>query len=176
MDKHLSDAIDDSGNDPMESSFVSNASSFHPDHALGGTIDAAATSDEEEERIQNPELEHTVTLVGNVKDRTVLIMDDILDRSGSWVAAAETCVKRGLAKKVYCIAIHALLGGNSLEELERCDCIDHIVVTNTFPISSEKIKSSKKLIVIDLSNLLSEAIRRNHHGGKTIPISYLPSC
>jgi ribose-phosphate pyrophosphokinase len=93
-------------------------------------------------------------------------MDDIIDRSASWVAAAETCVKRGLARKVYCIGIHALFEPESLEELERCECIDHIVVTNTFPITQEKMKASKKLIVIDLSNLLSEAIRRNIHGGK----------
>jgi ribose-phosphate pyrophosphokinase len=125
------DGTDNIATDTMTSSFISNASSFQPEHALGGTMDAAATSDEEEEGIKNPDLEHTITLVGNVKDRTVLMMDDIIDRSGSWIAAAETCVKIGHAKKVYCIAIHALFGEDSLEELEACDCIDHIVVTNT---------------------------------------------
>jgi ribose-phosphate pyrophosphokinase len=151
--------------DPMASSFISTVSSLQADHALGGTLDAAASSDEEEDGIRDPGLEHTVTLVGSVKDRTVIIMDDIMDKTGSWVAAAETCVKRGQAQKVYCIAIHALFDDKSLDELEACDCIDHIVVTNTFPISGERLKSSRKLIVIDLSNLLSEAIRRNHHGG-----------
>jgi ribose-phosphate pyrophosphokinase len=72
----------------------------------------------------------------------------------------------GHAKKVYCVAVHALFGDDSLEELEDCECIDHIVVTNTFPITSERMRESKKLIVIDLANLLAEAIRRNHHGGK----------
>jgi len=167
-DRNLLDTIDNTGYDPMASSFISTTSSYNPDHALGGTFDAAATSDEEEEQIKNPDLEHTITLVGNVKDRTVLLMDDIIDKSGSWIAAAETCVKIGRAKKVYCIAVHALFGDDSLEELEDCDCIDHIVVTNTFPIAPERIRASKKLIVIDLSNLLAEAIRRNHHGGMTI--------
>ena len=167
VDRHLADSADDN-NDPMTSSFVSTTSSLRSDHALGGTIDAAASSDDEEDGIQNPSLEHTVTLVGNVKDRTVFIMDDIIDRSGSWIAAAETCVKRGQAKKVYCIAIHALLGEDSLEELEQCQCIDYIVVTNTFPIPVDRVRSSRKLIVIDLSNLLSEAMRRNHHGGTNI--------
>ena len=164
-ERNLQDGTENPTNDPMTSSFVSNASSFQPEHALGGTIDAAATSDEEEEGIKNPDLEHTITLVGNVKDRTVLMMDDIIDRSGSWIAAAETCVKIGHAKKVYCLAIHALFGEDSLEELEDCDCIDYIVVTNTFPIAPERVRASKKLIMIDLSNLLAEAIRRNHHGG-----------
>jgi ribose-phosphate pyrophosphokinase len=165
-ERNLQDGVETSAHDPMTSSFVSNASSFQPEHALGGTIDAAATSDEEEEGIKNPDLEHTITLVGNVKDKTVLMMDDIIDRSGTWVAAAEACVKIGHAKRVYCIAIHALFGEDSLEELEDCDCIDYIVVTNTFPIAPERVRASKKLIMIDLSNLLAEAIRRNHHGGK----------
>jgi ribose-phosphate pyrophosphokinase len=162
-----SDGMD---NDPMMSSFISTTSSLQADHALGGTLDAGASSDEEEEGIKNPELEHTVTLVGNVKDRTVIIMDDIMDKTGSWIAAAETCVKRGMAKKVYCIAIHALFDDDSLQELEQCDCIDYIVVTNTFPMSHARLKSSRKLVVIDLSNLLSEAIRRNHHGGEGLAI------
>ncbi|KAG9784877.1 ribose-phosphate pyrophosphokinase 1 [Exophiala dermatitidis] len=160
--------------DPMTSSFVSNASSFQPEHApLGGTFDAVATSDEEEDVIKNPHLDHTITLVGNVRDRTVLLMDDILDRAGSWIAAAETCVKIGRAKKVYCIAIHALFGDDALEELEACDSIDHIVVTNTFPITPERLRASRKLIVIDLSNLLAEAIRRNHHGEDMSPLFHL---
>ncbi|KAJ9653665.1 ribose-phosphate pyrophosphokinase 1 [Neophaeococcomyces mojaviensis] len=163
-DRNSHEMIDDPAIDPMTSSFVSNASSFQPAHALGGSIDAAPSSEDEEEDIRNPDLEHTVTLVGNVRDRTVLIMDDIMDRAGSWVAAAETCVKIGGAKKVYCIGIHALFGYDALEEMEACECIDRIVVTNTFPIAAERLRTSKKLVVIDLSNLLSEAIRRNHHG------------
>jgi ribose-phosphate pyrophosphokinase len=156
--------------DPMTSSFVSTGSSFQPDHALGGTFDAAASSDEEEENIKNPDVEHMITLVGNVKDKTVFLMDDTIDKAGSWVAAAETCVKRGGAKRVYCFATHGLFGGDSLEELEQCDCIDHIVVTNSFPIDPIRSRTSKKLVVIDLSNLLSEAIRRNHHGGMDLTI------
>ena len=75
-------------------------------------------------------------------------------------------MKRGGAKRVYCIATHGLLGGESLEDMEDCDCIDHIVITNSFPITPHRLKESKKLVVIDLSNLLAEAIRRTHHGGK----------
>ena len=174
-ERNLHDGTDNPVNDPMTSSFVSNASSFQPEHALGGTFDAAATSDEEEEGIKNPELEHTITLVGNVKDKTVLMMDDIIDRSGSWIAAAETCVKIGHARKVYCVAVHALFGEDSLEELEACECIDYIVVTNTFPIAPERVRASKKLVMIDLSNLLAEAIRRNHHGGEfKCPVQIFP--
>jgi ribose-phosphate pyrophosphokinase len=165
-ERTVQDAIGNPIHDPMTSSFVSTVSSFQPDHALGGTFDAAATSDEEEEGIKNPELEHTITLVGHVKDKIVFLVDDMIDKSGSWIAAAETVVKKGGAKKVYCIATHGLLGDESLEEMEECDCIDYIVITNSFPIVPQRLRHSKKLVVIDLSHLLSEAIRRNHHGGK----------
>jgi ribose-phosphate pyrophosphokinase len=165
---HVQDAMGNPAHDPMTSSFVSTVSSFQPDHALGGTFDAAATSDEEEEGIKNPELEHTITLVGHVKDKIVFLVDDMIDKSGSWIAAAETVVKKGGAKRVYCIATHGLLGDESLEEMEDCDCIDYVVITNSFPIVPHRMRDSKKLVVIDLSDLLSEAIRRNHHGGRVL--------
>lgn len=153
------------GLDPMTSSFISSTSAFQPDHsALGGSMDAAVHSDDDEESFKNPELEHTITLVGNVRDRTVFIIDDLIDQCGSWIAAAETVVKRGDAKKVYCIATHGLFGDGSLEQMEACECIDYIVVTNTYPIVPERVKACKKLVILDISNLLSEAIRRNHHG------------
>lgn len=149
--------------DPMISSFVSHLSTVPSNHTLGGG-NPAAESDDEEEGFKNPELEHTITLVGNVKDRTVFIMDDLIDQCGSWIAAAETVVKRGGTKKVYCIATHGLFGYNSLEQMEECECIDYIVVTNTYPIAQERIRASRKLVILDISNLLSEAIRRNHYG------------
>ncbi|KAL8697989.1 MAG: hypothetical protein Q9201_006817 [Fulgogasparrea decipioides] len=149
--------------DPMTTSFMSHLSTVPSNNTLGGG-NAGAVSDDEEEGFKNPELEHTITLVGNVKDRIVFIMDDLIDQCGSWIAAAETVVKRGGAKKVYCIATHGLFGYSSLEQMEECECIDHIVVTNTYPISQERVRASRKLVILDVSNLLSEAIRRNHYG------------
>jgi ribose-phosphate pyrophosphokinase len=147
---------------------MSTASSLHQrhdsDHPLGGTIDANASDEEEEQDLKNPELETMVTLVGNVKGKPVFIMDDMIDKAGSWVAAAETVVIRGGATQVYCMATHGLFGGNSLEEIEACECIDAVVVTNAFPIPAYKLAQTRKLIVLPVDNLLAEAIRRNHHG------------
>ncbi|KAI1853273.1 hypothetical protein JX266_001979 [Neoarthrinium moseri] len=155
--------------DPMTMSHAS--SFFAPEpHALGGSGDAEASSDEEDEKLQDPKLEHMITLVGDVKDRPVLIVDDMIDKAGSWIAAAETVVKRGHAKKVYCIATHGVFGGDSLEQLQACECIDQIIVTNSFPISERKAKSASKLVILDLSYLLSEAIRRNHYGESISPL------
>lgn len=169
---HSSASSDGDGAD-MTASFISTASSFRRigtdgendnEHALGGSADAGASSDDEEEQLKDPELETTVTLVGNVRDRPAFILDDMLDKSASWIAAAETVVKRGGATKVFCIATHGLFGGDCLEELEACECIDGIVVTNSFPIDPKKRVAATKLVVLDIAGLLSEAIRRNHNG------------
>jgi ribose-phosphate pyrophosphokinase len=155
--------LEQADEDPME---MSRASSFFApeNHALGGTQDAAPSSDEEEDCFKDSGPERMITLVGDVKNRKVFIIDDMIDKSGSWVAAAETVVKRGGAKEVYCIATHGLFGGDALQELQACDCINTIVVTNSFPIPEEKARGAHKLVILDLSHLLSEAIRRNHYG------------
>jgi ribose-phosphate pyrophosphokinase len=157
--------------DSMADSIFSTTSSLPGDHALGGSFDAAESSDEEEGSIgRSVELEKTITLVGDVRDRTVFIVDDMIDKSGSWIAAAETVVKRGGAKKVYCIATHGLFGDSSLEQMEACESINYIVVTNTFPIPPQVARKSKKLIVIDISSLLAESIRRHHYGERSVKI------
>lgn len=157
------------GEDPMAMSHAS--SFFAPEpHALGGSGDVEASSDEEDDKLKDPRLEHMITLVGDVKDRSVFIVDDMIDKAGSWIAAAETVVKRGHAKKVYCMATHGVFGGDALEQLQACECIDQIIVTNSFPISERKAKNTSKLVIIDLSFLLSEAIRRNHYGESISPL------
>ncbi len=152
---------------------MSHASSFfhsEPPYALGGAGDGGHSSDEEEDNLQDPTIEHTITLVGDVKDRTVFIVDDMIDKPGSWIAAAETVVKKGFAKKVYCIATHGVFGADCLEQMQACDCIDAIVVTNSYPISEETACHASKLEVLDLYFLLAEAIRRNHYGESISPL------
>lgn len=150
----------------MTDSIVSTSSSLPPDHALGGSFDAVESDDEAS--VVGTEHEKTITLVGEVRNRPVFIVDDMIDKSGSWIAAAETVVKRGGARKVYCIATHGLFGADTLEQMEACPSIDHIVVTNTFPIEQSMIRRSRKLIVIDVSTLLAESIRRHHYGERLV--------
>ncbi|KAF3391726.1 Ribose-phosphate pyrophosphokinase 1 [Penicillium rolfsii] len=155
----------------MFNSMMSSVSSLPPDHALGGSFDAVESDDEAS--VVGHDHERTITLVGEVRDRTVFLVDDMIDKSGSWVAAAETVVKRGGAAKVYCIATHGLFGADSLDQMEACPSIDHIVVTNTFPIEPSMLRRSKKLIVIDVSTLLAESIRRHHYGESVSALFHL---
>lgn len=155
--------------DPMTMSHASSYFAPQP-HALGGSGDQGASSDEEDEILKDPKVERTITLVGDVKGRTVFIVDDMIDKPGSWIAAAETVVKRGGANKVYCIATHGVFGGDCLEQMQACGCIDTIVVTNSYPIPADKARNASKLVVLDLSFLLAEAIRRNHYGESMSPL------
>ena len=149
----------------MTASFMSAASSMQPDNAISGTFDQAALSDDDEEnKLIDPGVEHTVTLVGNVNRKTVIIIDDIMDRSESWIAAAETVVKRGGAAKVYCIATHGVFGENALAELNSCDCIDTIVVCDTFPLDPTEVSQADKLVILSMAGMLAEAVRRNQYG------------
>ena len=153
--------------DPMTMSHAS--SSFEPPpNGLRG--DAGVNSDEEDDILINSKVEHMITLVGDVKDRTVLIVDDMIDKPGSWIAAAETVMKRGLAKQVYCIATHGVFGADCLEQMQACDCIHTIVVTNSYPVSEDRARKFTKLVQLDLSFLLAEAIRRNHYGESISPL------
>ncbi|OAA68424.1 ribose phosphate diphosphokinase [Niveomyces insectorum RCEF 264] len=156
--------------DPMVMSHVS--SFFQPEpHALGGSGDADGSDSEDDEGQQKkPAVERMVTLVGNVRNRPVFIVDDMIDKPSSWIAAAETVVKKGLAKQVYCIATHGVFGGDCLEQMQACDCIDAIIVTNSHPILPEHARNTPKLVVLDLSYLLAEAIRRNHYGESMSPL------
>jgi ribose-phosphate pyrophosphokinase len=161
--------------DPMMAS-IHSIHSGGADDALGGAVDAH-NSDDEDEVDALPGTERMITLVGDVKNKTVLILDDMIDRSATWIAAAEHCKKRANAKKVICLATHGVFGGDCLKEMEACEYIDQVVVTNSFPIDASKLPGGKtdglspsgagtrgKLTVIDLSILLGEAIRRNHNG------------
>lgn len=155
--------------DPMTMSHAS--SFFAPDRqSLAGGANGESSSDEEDNAFEDPKAEHMITLVGDVKNRIVFIVDDMIDKPGSWIAAAETVVKKGMAKKVYCIATHGVFGGDCLEQLQACECIDTIVVTNSFPINEERVTNSSKLVILDLSFLLAEAIRRNHYGESISPL------
>ncbi|PKY43231.1 phosphoribosyl pyrophosphokinase [Rhizophagus irregularis] len=111
-----------------------------------------------------------ITLVGDVAGKVAFIVDDMIDKADSFITAAEHLMKKCNAKRVYVIATHGILSNDSINEIERCKSIYQLVITNTFPLSSEKRSQSSKIVVIDISATLAEAIRRTHNGES---ISYL---
>ncbi|KAJ2814566.1 ribose-phosphate pyrophosphokinase 1, partial [Coemansia sp. 'formosensis'] len=105
-----------------------------------------------------------ITLVGDVRDKIVLLLDDMIDHPSSFLTAAEHLMVHCQARAVYIVAAHGLFSGSSLGEVEICPYVQNVIVTNTFPIPDELTSASSKLIQIDIAPVLAEAIRRNHNG------------
>lgn len=129
---------------------------------LGGTYDAD-NSDEEDEP-QAIAQEKLITLVGHVQDKVAIILDDMIDKPGLFIAAAEHLRLNCGAKAVYVVGTHGVFSDNCLEELTNSKCIDKIVVTNTFPIAAKHAAALSKLTVIDVLPIFAECIRRDHFG------------
>ncbi|CAN3352717.1 ribose-phosphate pyrophosphokinase 1 [Diutina catenulata] len=131
---------------------------------LGGSYDAANSDDDDDMDLQQPE--KLITLVGDVKDKTAIILDDMIDKPTSFIAAAEHLRLNCGARAVYVVGTHGVFSGHCLDDLVESKCIDKIVVTNTYPITQKH----EKLAVIDVSAIFAETIRRSVNGES---ISYL---
>ena len=99
----------------------------------------------------------TMRLMGNVKDKNVIMIDDILDSGGTACKACELLKENG-AKDIYFMASHGLLSGNALENIEKSS-FKKVILTNTVPHKKE-VSYNEKIHIIDVSWLCSEAIRR----------------
>ena len=103
----------------------------------------------------------TGRIIGEVKGKTVLMMDDMISTAGTVAKAAELCRDEG-ADKVFVGATHGVLCGPALERLRDAP-IDEVVVTDTIPVSREKIDAVGKLKVLSVAELIGEAIHRIHN-------------
>jgi len=94
-------------------------------------------------------------VIGDVKDKTAVILDDIIDTAGTLRAAAETVKDEG-AKCVFAAATHAVLSGNAFENLEAAG-FEQVIVTDTIPLRTGAPGNIKVLSVADI---LTDTIRR----------------
>ena len=114
----------------------------------------------EKHRIGNEDRVEAVSLIGEVKDKTALIVDDELGTGGTVIATAEALKKHG-AKDIYCAVTHPVLSGETSTILAQSEVIE-TVVTDTLPVPDEKHGS--KLTVLSIAPMLGEAIHRIHSG------------
>ncbi|CAH1778388.1 unnamed protein product [Owenia fusiformis] len=103
----------------------------------------------------------SMVLVGDVKDRIAILVDDMADTCGTVCHAAEKLLEAG-AVKVYAICTHGILSGPAVSRINN-SMFECVVVTNTIP-QDQKMKQCSKLRSIDISMILAEAIRRTHNG------------
>jgi ribose-phosphate pyrophosphokinase len=95
-----------------------------------------------------------MTLIGNVKDRNVLLLDDMIDTAGTITKAAELIKNEG-AKSVMAFASHAVLSGNAYERIENSN-FDKVFLTDSIPLKQQ----SSKIQVVPTAKLFAEVIRK----------------
>lgn len=96
-------------------------------------------------------------LIGDVKDKTCIMVDDMVDTAGTLCKAAEALKEFG-ASKVVAYCTHPVLSGSALDNLNGSE-LDELVVTNTIPLS-KAMKDCGKVRVLDIAPMLAEAVRR----------------
>lgn len=109
-----------------------------------------------------------MVLVGDVRDKICIIVDDMADTCGTLAKAAETLLSNGGAKEVIAIVTHGIFSGRAKQIIDGSK-LSRVVCTNTVPLTPA-MEASTKALQIDISRVLAEAIRRLHNGES---VSYL---
>ena len=100
-----------------------------------------------------------MNVVGDVKGRTCILQDDIIDTAGTIQKAAQALKDAG-AERVLACAVHGVLSGPAIDRIEKSP-LDQLIVTNTIPLS-EAGRKCKKIVVLSVARLLGQAIRNIH--------------
>ena len=100
-------------------------------------------------------------LVGHVKDKVAILVDDMADTCGTLCLAASHLAEAG-ATRIFGLVTHGILSGNALKTISE-SALERLVVTNTLP-QEENVAKCPKIEVIDIGIVLAEVIRRSHNG------------
>jgi ribose-phosphate pyrophosphokinase len=110
-----------------------------------------------DKRREAPNVAEAMNIVGDVKRKTAIILDDMVDTGGTLIEAAQALVQNG-AGHVYACCTHAVLSGDAARRIEQSP-IESLVVTNTIPLS-RKASECSKIEVISVAEIVGEAIKR----------------
>jgi ribose-phosphate pyrophosphokinase len=114
-----------------------------------------------DKRRSAPNKAKAMAVIGDVKGKTAVILDDMVDTAGTLTEAAEAIMKKG-AGEVHACCAHPVLSGPALDRIESSH-LKSVVVTDTIPLKAEAA-SCDKIIVLTISKLVGEAIIRSHRG------------
>lgn len=112
-----------------------------------------------DKRRERANVSEVMNVIGEVKGRDSLILDDMIDTAGTTTQAAAALKDNG-SRKVYAASSHALLSDPAIDRING-SAIEEVIVTNTIPLSGKQEKC-RKLVVLSIASLLAEAIKRIH--------------
>ncbi len=110
-----------------------------------------------DKRRPTPGKSEVMNIVGNVVNKNCVIVDDIIDSGGTIVNAAKALKDKG-AKDIYVFITHAVLSGEAVDKIQKSQ-IKKLITTDTID-NSKKIKKSKKIEIISIAPMISEAMKR----------------
>ena len=113
-----------------------------------------------DKRREGPNEAQVMNIIGNVEGKRVIILDDMIDTAGTVVQAANAMKEAGALEVAVCCT-HPILSGPALDRIEGSD-IKEVVVTDTIPLN-DRAKKCKRIKVLSVSGLLSEAVRRIYY-------------
>ncbi|MGD8538931.1 MAG: ribose-phosphate pyrophosphokinase [Candidatus Aminicenantes bacterium] len=108
-----------------------------------------------------PNVAKVFNVIGEVKDRDVVIVDDMVDTAGTLVQSAEALKENG-AQRVFAACSHPVLSGKAVERVNNSS-LEKLIVTNTIPLKN-KSDTADKFVVLSVAELLGEAILRINKG------------
>lgn len=112
-----------------------------------------------DKRREGPNHAQVMNIIGEVKGKHALLLDDMIDTAGTIVETAQTCLDNGAAE-VWAGCTHAVLSGPAIERIQQ-SCLTEVVVTNTIPLQG-KDQLCTKIRVLSVASLLGEGISRIH--------------
>ena len=113
-----------------------------------------------DKRRDNPTQTYAEFVIGDVKGRNVVMVDDIIATGGSVFGAAELLKRKG-AQDIYVAATHPVFCGSFYKSLAD-SCVKKMIVTNSIPVRNVPDNVKDRIVVLDIGELLWEAIRRIH--------------
>lgn len=115
-----------------------------------------------DKRRTGPNVAKAMNIVGDVRGKDVIVVDDMIDTAGTLVEAARTLRAHG-AKKIYAFATHGVFSDPAAQRIEQSEELEGVIVTDTVPLS-ESAKKVEKIHVLSTADILSKAIHRtfNH--------------
>jgi ribose-phosphate pyrophosphokinase len=108
-----------------------------------------------------PNVAKVFNVIGEVKGRDVVIVDDMVDTAGTLVQSAEALSENG-ARRVFASCTHPILSGKAVERIKNSK-LEEIIVTNTIPLRN-RTDSMDKFVILSVAELFGEAIRRINRG------------
>lgn len=111
-----------------------------------------------DKRRNSPDATEVMHILGEVKDKDAILVDDIVATGSSLLEAAKA-LKKAKAKKIYACVTHGILSSNAVEKIKD-SCIDSLMITDSIPLPKEK--QNTKIGIISVNKLFAEAIERIH--------------